>query len=194
MGMIYKTGKEILMSMDAENLIWIDLEMTGLDPMSDRIIEVATIVTNKHLEEVAVGPVIAVHQEASMMSDMDEWNTNQHSKSGLMERVRKSKFTEAQAEKDTLEFLQKHVPANTSPMCGNSICQDRRFLARLMPELEEFFHYRNLDVSSLKEIANRWYPKIARGYNKESKHLALDDIRDSIDELKYYRQNLLPQV
>ncbi len=194
MGMIYKTGKEILMSMDAENLIWIDLEMTGLDPMSDRIIEVATIVTNKHLEEIAVGPVIAVHQEASMMSDMDEWNTNQHSKSGLMERVRKSKFTEAQAEKDTLEFLQKHVPANTSPMCGNSICQDRRFLARLMPELEEFFHYRNLDVSSLKEIANRWYPKIARGYNKESKHLALDDIRDSIDELKYYRQNLLPQV
>mgnify|MGYP001823145994 CR=1 FL=1 len=194
MGMIYKTGKEILMSMDAENLIWIDLEMTGLDPMSDRIIEVATIVTNKHLEEVAVGPVIAVHQEASMMSDMDEWNTNQHSKSGLMERVRKSKFTEAQAEKDTLEFLQKHVPANTSPMCGNSICQDRRFLARLMPELEEFFHYRNLDVSSLKEIANRWYPKIARGYNKESKHLALDDIRDSIDELKYYRQNLLSQV
>lgn len=194
MGMIYKTGKEILMSMDAENLIWIDLEMTGLDPMSDRIIEVATIVTNKHLEEIAVGPVIAVHQEASMMSDMDEWNTNQHSKSGLMERVRKSKFTEARAEKDTLEFLQKHVPANTSPMCGNSICQDRRFLARLMPELEEFFHYRNLDVSSLKEIANRWYPKIARGYNKESKHLALDDIRDSIDELKYYRQNLLPQV
>jgi oligoribonuclease len=192
--MIYKTSKEILMSMDVENLIWIDLEMTGLDPMSDRIIEVATIVTNKHLEEVAVGPVIAVHQEASMMANMDEWNTNQHGKSGLMERVRKSKLTEAQAEKDTLEFLQKYVPANTSPMCGNSICQDRRFLARLMPELEEFFHYRNLDVSTLKELANRWYPKIAKAYCKESKHLALDDIRDSIDELKYYRQNLLPQV
>ena len=125
---------------------------------------------------------------------MDEWNTNQHSKSGLIERVRKSTINEEQAEKSTIEFLQKHVPSNTSPMCGNSICQDRRFLARLMPELEEYFHYRNLDVSSLKELANRWYPKIAKGYSKESKHQALDDIRDSIDELKYYRQNLLPQV
>ena len=180
--------------MDAQNLIWIDLEMTGLDPMSDRIIEVATIVTNKHLEEVAVGPVIAVHQEMAVLSGMDEWNTNQHSTSGLVERVRKSKVNEQQAEKTTIEFLQKHIPSNTSPMCGNSICQDRRFLARLMPELEEYFHYRNLDVSSLKELANRWYPKIAKGYNKESKHLALDDIRDSIDELKYYRQNLLSQV
>jgi len=194
MGMIYKTGKEILMSMDAENLIWIDLEMTGLDPMSDRIIEVATIITNKHLEEVAVGPVIAVHQAASLMTRMDEWNTNQHSKSGLVERVRKSTVNEAQAEKETLEFLKKYIPNNTSPMCGNSICQDRRFLARLMPELEDYFHYRNLDVSSLKELANRWYPKIAKTYSKESKHLALDDIRDSIDELKYYRQNLFPQV
>jgi oligoribonuclease len=182
------------MSMDAENLIWIDLEMTGLDPMTDRIIEVATVVTNKHLEEVAVGPVIAVYQETSLLTSMDEWNTEQHAKSGLVERVRKSKITEAQAEKATIDFLQQYVPSNTSPMCGNSICQDRRFLARLMPELENYFHYRNLDVSSLKELAQRWYPKIAKGYNKESKHLALDDIRDSIDELKYYRQNLLPQV
>ena len=192
--MIYKTGKEILMSVNAENLIWIDLEMTGLDPMSDRIIEIATIVTNKHLEELAVGPVIAVHQAASLMAGMDEWNTNQHGQSGLIERVRKSEIDEGQAEKATIDFLQQYIPSNTSPMCGNSICQDRRFLARLMPDLEEFFHYRNLDVSTLKELANRWYPKIAKGYSKESKHQALDDIRDSIDELKYYRQYLFPQI
>ena len=191
--MIYKTSKEIPMSVDAENLIWIDLEMTGLDTMSDRIIEVATIITNKDLEEIAVGPVIAVHQSTSLLDGMDEWNTKQHTKSGLVERVKSSNVNELAAEIATIEFLQQYVPENISPMCGNSICQDRRFLARLMPKLEAYFHYRNLDVSSLKELAQRWYPEIANGFEKESKHLALDDIRDSIDELKYYREHLLPK-
>ena len=191
--MIYITSKEIPMSIDAENLIWIDLEMTGLDTMSDRIIEVATIITNKDLEEIAVGPVIAVHQSTSLLDGMDEWNTKQHTKSGLVERVKNSTANESAAESATIEFLQQYVPENSSPMCGNSICQDRRFLARLMPKLEAYFHYRNLDVSSLKELAKRWYPEIAKGFEKESKHLALDDIRDSIDELKYYRKHLLPK-
>ena len=191
--MIYITSKEIPMSIDAENLIWIDLEMTGLDTMSDRIIEVATIITNKDLEEIAVGPVIAVHQSTSLLDGMDEWNTKQHTKSGLVERVKNSTANESAAESATIEFLQQYVPENSSPMCGNSICQDRRFLARLMPKLEAYFHYRNLDVSSLKELAQRWYPEIAKGFEKESKHLALDDIRDSIDELKYYRKHLLPK-
>lgn len=191
--MIYKTSKEIPMSVDAENLIWIDLEMTGLDTMSDRIIEVATIITNKDLEEIAVGPVIAVHQSTLLLDGMDEWNTKQHTKSGLVERVKNSTANESAAESATIEFLQQYVPENSSPMCGNSICQDRRFLARLMPKLEAYFHYRNLDVSSLKELAQRWYPEIAKGFEKESKHLALDDIRDSIDELKYYRKHLLPK-
>ncbi|MEM7400842.1 MAG: oligoribonuclease [Pseudomonadota bacterium] len=181
------------MSVEAENLIWIDLEMTGLDTMSDRIIEIATIITNKNLDELAVGPMIAVHQSESILNEMDEWNTEHHGNSGLIERIKNSTYSEKDAEDATLNFLQQHVPKGASPMCGNSICQDRRFLARLMPRLEDYFHYRNLDVSSLKELAKRWYPEIAKGYSKESKHLALDDIRDSIDELKYYRQHLLPK-
>ncbi len=189
--MIYKTDKEMLMPSSSDNLIWIDLEMTGLDPFQDHIIEIATIVTDKDLHELAVGPVLAIHQEISILNSMDEWNTEQHTKSGLTERVKSSSITVMQAEKATLEFLQDYVPENSSPMCGNSICQDRRFLARLMPELENYFHYRNLDVSTLKELARRWQPEIANGFVKESKHLALDDIRDSIEELKYYRENFL---
>ena len=189
--MIYKRGKELLMSKSPDNLIWIDLEMTGLDSSNDRIIEVATIITDKDLNELAVGPVLAIFQEPVILSSMDQWNTEQHTKSGLVERVKKSTIKESDAEKATIEFLEQHVPSNKSPMCGNSICQDRRFLARLMPQLENYFHYRNLDVSSLKELAQRWYPNIAKGFNKESKHLALDDIRDSIEELKYYREHIL---
>ena len=179
------------MSVDAENLIWIDLEMTGLDTMSDQIIEVATIITNKDLEEIAVGPVIAIHQPSTLLEAMDEWNTTQHTKSGLIERVKNSSASEQDAETATIDFLQQYVPENSSPMCGNSICQDRRFLARLMPKLEAYFHYRNLDVSTLKELAQRWYPDVAKGFNKDSKHLALDDIRDSINELRHYRDNFM---
>lgn len=179
------------MSLSPENLIWIDLEMTGLDPMQDKIIEIATIITDKNLNELAVGPVLAIHQTQEILDAMDKWNTEHHNNSGLVERVKNSEISESEAEKATIEFLNKFVPANESPMCGNSICQDRRFLARLMPELESYFHYRNLDVSSLKVLAQKWYPKVAKGFTKESKHLALDDIRDSIAELKYYRENLL---
>ena len=189
--MIYKTAKGILMSIDADNLIWIDLEMTGLDSTSDQIIEIATIITDKNLEELAAGPVIAEYQPDSIMGAMDEWNTEHHGNSGLIERVKNSTQSENDAEDATLDFLQQYVPKGASPMCGNSICQDRRFLARLMPKLEDYFHYRNLDVSTLKELAKRWYPQVAKGFTKESKHLALDDIRDSIEELKYYRQHLL---
>lgn len=181
----------MLMPSSPGNLIWIDLEMTGLNPFEDRIIEIATIVTDKNLQELAVGPVLAIHQDAELLDKMDEWNTQQHAKSGLTDRVKASTLSEADAEKATLEFLQNLAPQNKSPMCGNSICQDRRFLARLMPDLENYFHYRNLDVSTLKELAQRWQPEIAKGFVKESKHLALDDIRDSIEELKYYRENLL---
>lgn len=173
------------------NLIWIDLEMTGLVPEQHRIIEIATVVTDQDLEVLAEGPVLAVHQAAADLALMDEWNVRQHGQSGLTQRVRDSRFTEAEVERQTLEFLSQWVPPNKSPMCGNSICQDRRFLARWMPGLERHFHYRNLDVSTLKELCGRWAPAIAQGFTKESTHLALADIRDSIAELRYYRQNFL---
>jgi oligoribonuclease len=170
------------------NLIWIDLEMTGLDPDSDRIIEIATIVTDAHLNILAEGPVHAIHQKDIILNGMDEWNTRQHGQSGLVERVRRSTITEAEAEAQTIEFLSRFVDPKKSPMCGNSICQDRRFMHRTMPKLEAFFHYRNLDVSTVKELARRWRPEIMQGMSKESTHLALNDIRDSINELRYYRE------
>ncbi|MCU7904817.1 MAG: oligoribonuclease [Candidatus Thiodiazotropha sp. (ex Epidulcina cf. delphinae)] len=179
------------MPVDASNLIWIDLEMTGLDTRKDEIIEIATIVTDARLNILAQGPVIAIHQPEGRLQAMDEWNQCQHGGSGLLERVRESAYDEAGAEAETLDFLRQYVPAWASPMCGNSICQDRRFLARTMPKLEEYFHYRNLDVSTLKELVNRWAPSLSEGLSKESKHLALDDIKDSIDELLYYRDHFL---
>jgi len=170
------------------NLIWIDLEMTGLNTDTDRIIEIATIVTDANLNILAEGPVMAIHQKDIILNGMDEWNTRQHGKSGLVERVRRSTIDEAEAEAKTIEFLSRFVDAKKSPMCGNSICQDRRFLYRTMPKLEEFFHYRNLDVSTVKELARRWRPEIMAGLSKESSHQALNDIRDSITELRYYRE------
>jgi oligoribonuclease len=169
------------------NLIWIDLEMTGLDPDNDVIIEIATVVTDSDLNILAEGPVYAIHQPDHVLDGMDEWNTRQHGKSGLTQRVKESTITLAHAEVDTIEFLQQWVPKNKSPMCGNSICQDRRFMARGMPTLENYFHYRNLDVSTIKELARRWCPEVAEGVKKQSSHLALDDIKDSIEELKHYR-------
>ena len=173
-----------------DNLIWIDLEMTGLSPENDVIIEIATIVTDSDLNTLAEGPMLAIHQSDERLNGMDEWNTNQHGKSGLTERVRNSHISESQAESATIEFLQQWVPAGKSPMAGNSICQDRRFLANYMPELEKYFHYRNLDVSSLKELARRWQPEALAGVKKSGAHLALDDIKDSINELKHYREVL----
>lgn len=172
------------------NLIWIDLEMTGLDTTKDKIIEIATIITDSELNIIAEGPNLAISQAEHILINMDDWNQRQHAGSGLLTRVRESKLLEEEAEKQTLNFIKKYVPDNKSPMCGNSICQDRRFLARCMPELERYFHYRNLDVSTLKELAYRWYPSITKGLKKKSKHLALEDVKDSIEELRYYREHL----
>ncbi len=176
--------------MSPENLIWIDLEMTGLEPQTDHILEIATVVTDSQLNFLAEGPVLAIHQSDELLAAMDDWNRKQHGESGLVDRVRASILDERAAERQTLEFLRRYVPKEKSPMCGNSICQDRRFLARFMPELEAYFHYRNLDVSTLKELGRRWYPERVKGFNKSSTHLALQDIRDSIDELRFYRERL----
>ena len=179
------------MTINDTNLIWIDLEMTGLDPQQDRIIEIATVVTDARLEVLAQGPVIAIHQPAAVLEAMDEWNTRHHGDSGLTRRVQESTTSTGDAERETLEFLRRYVPPGKSPMCGNSICQDRRFMARLMPELEAFFHYRNLDVSTLKELARLWKPELMAGFVKKGAHLALDDILESIDELRYYREHFI---
>jgi len=174
----------------ANNLVWLDMEMTGLQPDSDRVIEIAMLVTDPQLNVVATGPVLVVHQPDEVLDAMDSWNKSTHAKTGLIERVRASSLTEAEAEREALEFLGAHVPPNVSPMCGNSICQDRRFLARWMPRLEAHFHYRNLDVSTLKELARRWKPEL-KSFSKEGKHEALADILESIEELKFYRKNVM---
>lgn len=179
------------MSDRKNNLIWIDLEMTGLDPDNDVIIEIATLVTDPHLNTIAEGPTIAVHQSDEILNGMDEWCTRQHGQSGLTQRVKESTINEAEAEAQTIEFLMQHVDKSASPMCGNSICQDRRFLYRYMPKLEAFFHYRNLDVSTLKELARRWKPSAMDGFKKQATHLAMDDIKDSIAELAHYRESFI---
>lgn len=179
------------MPQDNNALIWIDLEMTGLEPDTDRIIEVATIVTDANLNVLAEGPVLAVHQTNDVLAGMDEWNTRTHGGTGLTERVKASGLSEPDAEQQTIDFLKQYIPKGKSPMCGNSICQDRRFLVRTMPELEAFFHYRNLDVSSFKEVIKRWRPNLLKGFSKKNTHKALDDIRESIEELKYYREHFL---
>ena len=173
------------------NLIWIDMEMTGLDPEKDRIIEVAIVITDGQLNRIAESPVLVVSQPNAVLDGMDKWNQSTHAKSGLIDKVKASKLTEADAEAQLIVFLQQHVPSGTSPMCGNSICQDRRFMARWMPQLEAYFHYRNLDVSTFKELVKRWKPEIASGLKKEGKHEALADIYDSINELKYYREHFI---
>jgi len=181
----------------SSNLIWIDLEMTGLDTIKDQILQIATVITDKNLNPLAEGPDLVIHQPESVLAGMDEWNTKQHSKSGLLARVRESTLDREAAEAETLDFIMQFVPPQKSPMCGNSICQDRRFLARLMPKLERYFHYRHLDVSTLKVLAQHWAPKVYEGFkkSKKSSHLAMDDVRESIEELRYYRGTLfaLPQ-
>ena len=179
------------MSQDKNNLIWIDLEMTGLDTFQDTIIEIATVITDKDLNILAEGPVIAIHQDDAVLNKMDEWNQQHHGDSGLIKRVQNSEFTMKQAEQATIEFLENYVPKGASPMCGNSICQDRRFMAREMPVLEDFFHYRNLDVSTLKELAARWKPEVLTQHTKKGAHLALDDVLESIEELQFYRKSIL---
>ncbi|MDK6077076.1 oligoribonuclease [Massilia varians] len=173
------------------NLVWLDMEMTGLDPDNDRIIEVAVVVTDADLNIIAEGPVFAIHQSDETLDKMDNWNKGTHGRSGLIDRVKASTVTEAQAELELIAFLKQYVPANKSPMCGNSICQDRRFMARGMPKLEAFFHYRNLDVSTLKELCRRWKPELASGFKKHQKHTALADINESIEELRYYREHFI---
>ena len=179
------------MATNENNLIWIDLEMTGLEPDQDVIIEIATIVTDSELNILGEGPVTAVKQADKYLDAMDDWNTRTHGRSGLTDRVRKCQISIGQAEDETIAFLEGFVPAGASPMCGNSICQDRRFLVKGMPKLEQYFHYRNLDVSTLKELAKRWAPDVARGFNKKGAHQALDDIKESIEELKYYRSTFI---
>ena len=179
------------MAQDSSNLIWIDLEMTGLDPDNDLIIEIATIITDKNLNIIAEGPVLAINQSNDALEAMDDWNQKHHGQSGLIERVKKSTTNDAEAERQTIEFIAQWVAKDQSPICGNSICQDRRFLYRYMPKLEDYFHYRNLDVSTLKELASRWAPEIQKGFDKKSSHKALDDIIESIEEMRYYREHFI---
>jgi len=179
------------MAQDQNNLVWLDMEMTGLDPDKDRIIEIAIVITDSRLSTLSEAPVAVVHQSDAILDAMDDWNKSTHARTGLIDKVKASTLTEVGAEEQLLAFLAQHVPSRASPMCGNSICQDRRFLARYMPRLEAYFHYRNLDVSTLKELARRWKPDIAKGLTKQGKHEALADIYESIDELKYYRDTFI---